>query len=84
MQVTLAGLAATKDSGAPAILVAQAKPGVPERIRWSALGALTELKGAVKQDHQPELIETARSTLRDPFSPMQALEQLQRPVSNKP
>jgi aminopeptidase N len=67
MQATLAGLAATKDPRAAAILLAQAQPGVPERIRLSALASLKSLKEAVTRNHMPELIEVVRAALHDPF-----------------
>jgi aminopeptidase N len=67
MQATLAGLASTKDPRAVAILLTQARPGVPERTRISALGGLESLKEAVTQNHLPELIEVVRAALHDPF-----------------
>jgi aminopeptidase N len=67
MQATLAGLAATKDPRAVEILLAQAQPGVAERVRLSALGGLENLKEAVTQNHLTELIEVVRAALHDPF-----------------
>ncbi|MGH9735823.1 MAG: M1 family aminopeptidase [Candidatus Acidiferrales bacterium] len=67
MQATLGGLAATKDARAVAILLARAKPGVPERIRLAALTELPKLKEVVAQNQLPDLIEVARAALRDPF-----------------
>lgn len=72
MQATLAGLAATKDSRSAAILLAHAKPGVPERVRVSALQALVHVNDAGMQEHRAELIEIVRAALRDPFFPIQA------------
>ncbi|MHB8485579.1 MAG: M1 family aminopeptidase [Candidatus Acidiferrales bacterium] len=71
MEATLAGLAATKDPRAAAILLAQAQPGIPVRIRLSALAGLAELGEAVKKDHEQELIETVRAALRDSFFPVE-------------
>ena len=67
MQATLAGLAATKNARAIDILLAGAKPGVPERIRIAALTDLPKMKEAIAQNHLPELIELARAALHDPF-----------------
>ncbi|MGB6877520.1 MAG: M1 family aminopeptidase [Candidatus Acidiferrales bacterium] len=77
MQATLAGLAATGDPRAAEILLAQAQPGVPERVRLSALAGLAELKEAVEREHGQELIEVVRAALQDPFLPVrQAGERL--------
>jgi len=73
MQATLNGLAATQDSRAVAVLLAHAQPGVPERIRLSALAALEDLKEATAQDHAQELIEVVRAALGDPFYPIQKI-----------
>ncbi|MDE3135552.1 MAG: HEAT repeat domain-containing protein [Acidobacteriota bacterium] len=67
MQATLGGLAATKDPRAAAILLAEAQPGIPERIRLSALAGLAELKASVERDHAQELAATVRAALDDPF-----------------
>jgi aminopeptidase N len=70
MQATLDGLVSTKDARAAAILLAQAQPGVPERIRLSALAGLARLKDAVARDHPQELVEVVRAALHDPFLPV--------------
>src|SRR5579859_5841956 len=57
MEATLAGLAATKDPRTAAILLAQAQPGVPERIRLSALAGLAGLKEAVEREHTQAMVE---------------------------
>lgn len=67
MEATLAGLAATKDPRVAKILLDQAKPGVPERIRLSALTELKRLKEGVGQNQVPNLIEVVRAALRDPY-----------------
>jgi aminopeptidase N len=67
MRATLDGLASTKDARAVAILLAQARPGIPERIRLSALAGLASLKEAVVHDHAQEMVEVVRAALHDPF-----------------
>jgi aminopeptidase N len=71
MQATLSALAATKDPRAAAILLAQAEPGVPERIRLRALAGLENLRESVSQNHKEELVEIVRAALHDPFYPIQ-------------
>jgi aminopeptidase N len=70
MQATLAGLAATKDSRAVAILLAQAQPGVSERTRLSALASLGTLKEMMDRDHRNDLIEVIGAALHDSFLPI--------------
>ncbi|MFZ0924735.1 MAG: M1 family aminopeptidase [Candidatus Acidiferrales bacterium] len=72
MQATLAGLAATKDPRAVAILLAQAQPGVEERIRLSALAGLAGLKDEIEREHarELELAEVVRGALGDPYLPV--------------
>ena len=72
MQAALAGLAATRDSRSAAILVAQARPGVPDRVRVSALQALAGMNDAAMQEHRAELIEIVGAALTEPFFPVQA------------
>lgn len=67
MQATLAGLAATKDSRAVAILLAHAQPGVSERIRLSALAGLGSLKEITERDHLDDLIAVVGAALHDSF-----------------
>ena len=67
MEGTLKGLASIKDPRGVAILLAQARPGVPERIRLSALRALKGVKQEFRQDHSQELIDVVRVALHDPF-----------------
>ena len=77
MAATLDALVATKDSRAAAILLAQARAGVPEQIRLSALGGLAQLKAVVEHDHAQELVEVVRAALHDSFLPVrQAGERL--------
>jgi hypothetical protein len=49
------------------VLLAQAQPGVAERIRLSALTALESLKEAVTPNQLEELKEVVRAALHDPF-----------------
>jgi aminopeptidase N len=67
MQGTFAGLVATKDPRAVEVLLAQAQPGVAERIRVSALTALESLKEVVTPKQLEELTEVVRAALHDPF-----------------
>jgi aminopeptidase N len=67
MQATLSGLVATKSPKAVQILLAQAQPGVPERIRLIALAGLKSLKEVVTPSQVPELTEVVRAALHDPF-----------------
>jgi HEAT repeat protein len=67
MQGTFAGLVATKDPRAVEVLLAQAQPGVAERIRASALTALENLKEVVTPKQLQELTEAVRAALHDPF-----------------
>jgi aminopeptidase N len=67
MQATLSGLVASKNPKAVEILLAQAQPGVPERIRLSALTGLESLKEVVTPGQVPELTEVVRAALHDPF-----------------
>ncbi len=69
MQGTLSGLVATKNPRAVDILLAQAQPGMPERIRLYALTAFANLKDAAK-NHAQEVVEVARAALHDPFYPV--------------
>jgi aminopeptidase N len=70
-QATLSGLAATKNPRAAETLLAQAQPGMPERVRVSALAALESLKEPVAQNHVSELVEVVRAALHDPYYPVQ-------------
>lgn len=70
MQATLSGLVATQDPRAVKILLAEAQPGVPERIRFSALAGLEGLKEAATQNHAGEVAEVVRAALDDPFFPL--------------
>jgi aminopeptidase N len=71
MKAALEALASTKDPRAATILLAQAQPGVPERVRLSALAGLAGLSEAVEQDHAQELAEVVRAALHDSFLPIQ-------------
>jgi hypothetical protein len=67
LQATLSSLVATQNPKAVEILLAQAQPGVPERIRLSALAGLGSLKEVVTPNQIPELTEVVRAALHDPF-----------------
>ncbi len=67
MQGILAGLVATNDPRAVPILLAQAQPWIPERIRMSALAGLGSMKEEVGQNDLQQLISVVRAALHDPF-----------------
>ncbi len=70
MRATLDALVATRDPRAVAILLAQAQPGTPERIRVSALAGLAMLKQAIGVAHAHELIGVVQAALTDPYLPV--------------
>jgi aminopeptidase N len=70
MQATLTGLAATGNTRAVEVLVAQARPGVPERIRMSALAGLESFPQSTVKNHFEALADVVRAALRDPFYPV--------------
>jgi aminopeptidase N len=70
-RATLSGLVATKNPKAAEILLSQARPGMPEPIRLSALAGLASLKDSVAQNHSFELTELVRAALHDPYYPVQ-------------
>ena len=77
MQALLSGLATTKDPRAAAILLSRAHPGMPERVRVSALDAIGRMEGLLEVAHGAELVAVVRAALSDPFYPVQeAGEQL--------
>jgi hypothetical protein len=57
------------------VLLAQAQPGVPERIRLYALAGLENLKEAAAQNHAQEVVEVVRAALHDPFYPIQEVSE---------
>jgi aminopeptidase N len=67
MQGALAGLAETRDPRAVEILLMQARPGLPERIRLAAIVAISDLKDNFTPNQRLELREVVRAALRDPF-----------------
>jgi len=75
MQTTLNALVATKDPRAVEVLLAQAQPGLPERIRLYALAGLENLKEAAAQNHAQEVVEVVRAALHDPFYPIQEVSE---------
>lgn len=71
MRATLDGLVATRDPRAVAILFAQAQPGVPERIRVTALAGLAQLKETVGTPaHAHELTGVVQAALGDAYLPV--------------
>jgi len=67
MTAVLNALAATKDPGAAEILFAYGRPGVSERVRMNALGAIAGLKGTMGQDQLKQLEQVVGAALRDSF-----------------
>jgi aminopeptidase N len=71
MQATLTGLASTKNPQALDILLAQARPGVPERIRLYALAGLEGFPESGVKSHSEALTGVVRAALHDSFYPLQ-------------
>ena len=65
------GLAATDDPRAVDVLLADAQPGMPMRVRLSALAGLGALKGKVEADHAQAFAELLGKTLHEHFFPLQ-------------
>lgn len=77
VHVTIAvlnALASTRDPRAAAILLAQARRGVPEQIRVTALGGLARMRDVIERDsaQKREVIEAVRAALGDSYFPTQA------------
>lgn len=70
MQAALDGLAATHDSRAAGILLAKAQPGVPERVRLTALADLADFLPALQSDHPSQLAGVVEAALQDQFAPV--------------
>ena len=66
MQGVFAGLVATRDPRAIALLLADARPGVPERLRVQALKALTGASGFAPATDQSAISTAVRAALSDP------------------
>jgi aminopeptidase N len=71
MRATLTGLASTGDPRALEVLLAQAQPGIPERIRMYALAGLEALPESALQNHSEALAGVVRAALQDSFYPLQ-------------
>jgi aminopeptidase N len=71
MRASLHGLVATKDARAVSILIAEAQPGVEERVRLSALNDLSETKEWVGPNDEPGLEAVVEAALHDSFAPTQ-------------
>jgi HEAT repeat protein len=70
-----AALAATGDERAMELLLADAGPGEPARLRVSALSALVSMKGVVTRHHTQELATVLTQALGDPYLPLQQMAQ---------
>jgi len=66
MQGVFSGLVATRDPRAVPILLADARPGVPERLRLEALKALAVASGFVPATDEGALAGVVRGALADP------------------
>jgi len=71
MQATLTGLASTENPKALEILLAQAQPGVSERIRLSALAALESFPESAVKNRSQALADVVRAAVHDSFYPVQ-------------
>ena len=70
-----AGIAATGDPRAVSLLLSYAQPGMPVRLRLSALVGLTAMQKIIEQDHAEEFAALIGRTLHDPYFPLQQLAQ---------
>jgi aminopeptidase N len=68
-----AGLAATGDPRAVSLLLAAAQPGMPLRLRQSALAGLDAMQSVVRQEHLQEFTDLVGRTLHDPYFPLQQM-----------
>jgi aminopeptidase N len=71
VQATLTGLASTKNPQAMEVLLAQAQPGVPERIRMYALAGLVSFPDSAIKSHLEMLADVVRAALHDSFYPVE-------------
>jgi aminopeptidase N len=71
MQATLTGLASTEDPRAVKVLLAQAQPGVAERVRIYALAGLEHFSESAPNKDPEALTAIVRAALHDPFYPLQ-------------
>jgi aminopeptidase N len=71
MRALEAGLAASGDPRAVDLLLTDAQPGMPLRMRLSALAGLAAMQKMVMQDHSQAFTELVSRTLHDPYFPLQ-------------
>jgi aminopeptidase N len=64
-------LAATGDARAAMVLLSDARPGMPVRLRLSALAALPALREAVEREHAQELARLVSGALHDSYLPLE-------------
>jgi aminopeptidase N len=67
MQGIFAGFVATRDPRVVPILLAYARPGIPEGVRLEALLALGEARDFAAQNVRHALVGAVRAALSDPF-----------------
>lgn len=68
LTAVLGALPATHDSRAAAVLLDQARPGLPERVRSAALDGLAAMRALVPRDDSALVVATARAALADPLT----------------
>lgn len=66
LTATLAALAATRAPGAATVLLAEAQPGVAERVRAAAIEDLASMSDSVPPDDSARVAATAGSALQGP------------------
>lgn len=71
MHGIFAGLVATGNPGALPILLTYGRPGVPERLRLEALGAIAKAGKLVEMNNRHALVELVHAALNDPFLSVQ-------------
>jgi aminopeptidase N len=71
MLVILDALAATGDPRAADVLLTEAQPGTPKRVRLRALTRLATMKTTEGLAHSQQLIAVTKAALRDPFFSIQ-------------
>lgn len=64
-------LARTGDARAANLLLSDAKPGMPVRLRLSALSALESIQAVLERDHSQELTDLLSQALKDSYVPLQ-------------
>lgn len=82
MQDIFAGLVASGDAHSFRILLADARPGVPEHLRLDALQALEQASHFAGNDDRHTRVNVVRAAMRDPFLSVQQAGQALSGVYN--